>query len=172
MALHDPESTAQEKAMALKMGRQKKIQIIDGQQVEILEEIEDEEYFEDEEDISLLEEDENAMAQRDSKSMVSVQVHFLCVMIIRNTLPTCQLLHRVRTDNSTSSWRSFSIRMRMVKGEETLSLWPIQVPLPPPHLPHRDLAVLTLSKRLRTAPKSLLNTVLQTVSASTMTTMR
>ena len=89
MALHDPESTAQEKAMALKMGRQKKIQIIDGQQVEILEEIEDEEYFEDEEDISLLEEDENAMAQRDSKSMVYVQVHFLCVMIIRNTLPTC-----------------------------------------------------------------------------------
>ena len=75
MALHDPESTAQEKAMALKMGRQKKIQIIDGQQVEILEEIEDEEYLEDEEDISLLEEDEDAMAQRDSKGMVSVQVH-------------------------------------------------------------------------------------------------
>ena len=74
MALHDPESTAQEKAMALKMGRQKKIQIIDGQQVEILEEIEDEEYLEDEEDISLLEEDEDAMAQRDSKGMVSVQV--------------------------------------------------------------------------------------------------
>ena len=33
MALHDPESTAQEKAMALKIGRQKKIQIIDGQRV-------------------------------------------------------------------------------------------------------------------------------------------
>ena len=43
MALHDPESTAQEKAMALKRGRQKKIQTIDGQQVKILEEIEDEE---------------------------------------------------------------------------------------------------------------------------------
>ena len=74
MALHDPESTAQEKAMALKMGRQKKIQIIDGQQVEILEEIEDEEYIEDEEDISLLDEDENGVGQRDSKGMVSVQV--------------------------------------------------------------------------------------------------
>ena len=78
MALHDPESTAQEKAMALKMGRQKKIQIIDGQQVEILEEIEDEEYLEDEEDISLLEEDENGnVQQRDSKGMVSVQVGLL-----------------------------------------------------------------------------------------------
>ena len=33
MALHDPESTAQEKALALKLGRQKKIQIIDGKQV-------------------------------------------------------------------------------------------------------------------------------------------
>ena len=33
MALHDPDSTAQEKAIALKIGRQKKIQIIDGQQV-------------------------------------------------------------------------------------------------------------------------------------------
>ena len=62
--------------MALKMGRQKKIQIIDGQQVEILEEIEDEEYLEDEEDISLLEDDEDAMGQRDSKGMVSVQVQF------------------------------------------------------------------------------------------------
>jgi len=36
MALHDPESTVQEKAMALKFGRQKKIQIIDGHQVEVL----------------------------------------------------------------------------------------------------------------------------------------
>lgn len=33
MSVHDPDSTAQEKAMALKLGRQKKIQIIDGQQV-------------------------------------------------------------------------------------------------------------------------------------------
>ena len=36
MALHDPESSAQEKAMALKIGRQKKIQVIDGQRVEVL----------------------------------------------------------------------------------------------------------------------------------------
>ena len=35
MALHDPESTAQEKAIALKIGRQKKIQIIDGQRVRL-----------------------------------------------------------------------------------------------------------------------------------------
>jgi len=37
MAIHDPESSAHEKAMALKVGRQKKIQIIDGQQVEVIE---------------------------------------------------------------------------------------------------------------------------------------
>ena len=30
MALHDPDSSAKEKAIALKIGRQKKIQIIDG----------------------------------------------------------------------------------------------------------------------------------------------
>ena len=36
MALHDPESSAQEKAIALKIGRQKKIQVIDGQRVEVL----------------------------------------------------------------------------------------------------------------------------------------
>ena len=33
MALHDPDSSVQEKAMALKFGRQRKIQVIDGQQV-------------------------------------------------------------------------------------------------------------------------------------------
>ena len=31
--MHDPDSSAAEKAIALKIGRQKKIQIIDGQQV-------------------------------------------------------------------------------------------------------------------------------------------
>jgi len=36
MALHDPESTEQAKAIALKIGRQKKIQVIDGQRVEVL----------------------------------------------------------------------------------------------------------------------------------------
>ena len=36
MALHDPDSSAAEKAIALKIGRQKKIQIIDGQQVKPL----------------------------------------------------------------------------------------------------------------------------------------
>ena len=43
MALHDPDSTAQEKAMALKIGRQKKIQVIDGQRVEVMTEGSDEE---------------------------------------------------------------------------------------------------------------------------------
>ena len=45
MALHDPESSVQEKAMALKYGRHKKIQYIDGHQVEVLtgEDSEDEE---------------------------------------------------------------------------------------------------------------------------------
>ena len=34
--MHDPESSTHEKALALKLGRQKKIQYIDGQQVEVL----------------------------------------------------------------------------------------------------------------------------------------
>jgi len=55
MALHDPESTEQEKALALKIGRQKKIQIIDGQHVEVLtgddEEDEEDEEYEDEDDL-------------------------------------------------------------------------------------------------------------------------
>lgn len=36
MAVHDPESSLQEKQQALKIGRQKKIQIIDGQRVEVM----------------------------------------------------------------------------------------------------------------------------------------
>jgi len=36
MALHDPDSTIQQKAEALKIGRTKKIQMIDGQQVEVM----------------------------------------------------------------------------------------------------------------------------------------
>jgi len=43
MALHDPESSQKEKNLALKLGRQKKIQIIDGQQVEVLGGFDDEE---------------------------------------------------------------------------------------------------------------------------------
>ena len=49
MALHDPESSAKEKAMALKIGRQKKIQIIDGQQVEVLGGFDDEEEYDEDE---------------------------------------------------------------------------------------------------------------------------
>ncbi|KAJ9600457.1 hypothetical protein L9F63_009227 [Diploptera punctata] len=47
MAVHDPESSAQEKALALKLGRQKKIQIIDGQQVEVMAGEEDDDEDED-----------------------------------------------------------------------------------------------------------------------------
>ncbi|KAJ4438811.1 hypothetical protein ANN_14763, partial [Periplaneta americana] len=47
MAVHDPESSAQEKALALKLGRQKKIQIIDGQQVEVMAGEEDDDDDED-----------------------------------------------------------------------------------------------------------------------------
>lgn len=36
MAVHDPESSVHEKQLALKLGRQKKIQMIDGQQVEVM----------------------------------------------------------------------------------------------------------------------------------------
>lgn len=50
MALHDPDSSVREEAMALKMGRRKRIQIIDGQQVEIYQNDDSEEEEEDEED--------------------------------------------------------------------------------------------------------------------------
>lgn len=36
MALHDPDPTIQRKQLELKIGRQKKIQMIDGQQVEVM----------------------------------------------------------------------------------------------------------------------------------------
>ncbi|KRT79336.1 zinc finger protein, partial [Oryctes borbonicus] len=36
MAVHDPDSSIQEKQLALKLGRQKKIQMIDGQRVEVM----------------------------------------------------------------------------------------------------------------------------------------
>lgn len=36
MAVHDPDSSVQEKQQALKLGRQKKIQFIDGQRVEVM----------------------------------------------------------------------------------------------------------------------------------------
>ncbi|XP_076686162.1 uncharacterized protein LOC143378358 isoform X4 [Andrena cerasifolii] len=57
MAVHDPESSLQEKQQALKMGRQKKIQIIDGQRVEVMTGYEDdeEEEEEDEEDMMAVE---------------------------------------------------------------------------------------------------------------------
>lgn len=47
MSVHDPESSVHEKAIALKIGRQKKIQIIDGQQVEVMPGEEDEDEDED-----------------------------------------------------------------------------------------------------------------------------
>lgn len=50
MAQHDPESNVREQSMALKIGRQKRIQIIDGQQVEIMTNEDDDEEEEEEED--------------------------------------------------------------------------------------------------------------------------
>lgn len=44
MAFHDPDSNLREHAMALKEGRQKRIQVIDGQQVEVFTGVDDEEY--------------------------------------------------------------------------------------------------------------------------------
>jgi len=81
MALHDPESTEQEKAMALKIGRQKKIQIIDGQQVEVLtgddeddEEEYDEEELEDEDDlIEQSEPDEAVVGAGVEQKMMAVE---------------------------------------------------------------------------------------------------
>lgn len=50
MALHDPDSTDHEKAQALKIGRQKKIQIINGEQVEVIDGEETDDEMEDYED--------------------------------------------------------------------------------------------------------------------------
>lgn len=50
MALHDPDSSVREEAMALKMGRRKRIQIIDGQQVEIYQSNDDSEEEEEEDE--------------------------------------------------------------------------------------------------------------------------
>lgn len=47
MAVHDPESSIQETQLALKLGRQKKIQIIDGQQVEVMPGMDSDEMDED-----------------------------------------------------------------------------------------------------------------------------
>ncbi|XP_008211025.1 transcriptional repressor CTCF isoform X2 [Nasonia vitripennis] len=73
MAVHDPESSLQEKQQALKMGRQKKIQIIDGQRVEVLtgyEDDEDEEEEEEEEE----EEDMMAVEGSDGQQYVVLEV--------------------------------------------------------------------------------------------------
>ncbi|KAG4073908.1 hypothetical protein HA402_014113 [Bradysia odoriphaga] len=50
MALHDPDSSIREEAIALKMGRRKRIQIIDGQQVEIYQSNDDSEEEEEEDE--------------------------------------------------------------------------------------------------------------------------
>lgn len=50
MAIHDPDLSIQEKQLALKLGRQKKIQMIDGQQVEVMPQL----GSEDEEDSDMM----------------------------------------------------------------------------------------------------------------------
>lgn len=49
MSLHDPDSSVREHAMALKVGRKKRVQVVNGQQVEYIG-FEDEEEYEGEED--------------------------------------------------------------------------------------------------------------------------
>lgn len=49
MSLHDPDSSVREHAMALKVGRKKRVQIVNGQQIEYMG-FEDEEEYEGEED--------------------------------------------------------------------------------------------------------------------------
>lgn len=52
MAIHDPESAVHERAMALKIGRQKRIQLVNGQQVEVMDDEDEEE--EDENDTPMV----------------------------------------------------------------------------------------------------------------------
>lgn len=54
MAVHDPESSVHEKQLALKLGRQKKIQMIDGQQVEVMPGIDSEEEEDEDEDSDMM----------------------------------------------------------------------------------------------------------------------
>ncbi|XP_011352467.1 transcriptional repressor CTCFL isoform X2 [Ooceraea biroi] len=69
MAVHDPESSLQEKQQALKIGRQKKIQIIDGQRVEVMTGYDDDEEEEEEE-----EEDMMAVQGSDGQQYVVLEV--------------------------------------------------------------------------------------------------
>lgn len=52
MAQHDPDSAIRQEAMALKVGRQKRIQIIDGQKVEVMSDMESDEFEGEEDDIN------------------------------------------------------------------------------------------------------------------------
>ncbi|XP_031618031.1 transcriptional repressor CTCF-like [Contarinia nasturtii] len=62
MSLHDPDSSVREHAMALKQGRKKRVQIVNGQQVEYIG-FEGEEEYEGEEDYELDGEDETSIEQ-------------------------------------------------------------------------------------------------------------
>uniref|UniRef100_A0A0A9WVG1 Transcriptional repressor CTCF n=3 Tax=Lygus hesperus TaxID=30085 RepID=A0A0A9WVG1_LYGHE len=73
MSAHDPESSAQEKALALKLGRQKKIQIIDGQQVEVMPGIDDDE-DEDEESEGEIDSSVMAVEGSDGQQYVVLEV--------------------------------------------------------------------------------------------------
>lgn len=78
MSVHDPESSAHEKAIALKLGRQKKIQIIDGQQVEVIPGEEEDE--EDDIDGSMME------VESDGQQYVVLEVIQLQVTIYLHNL--------------------------------------------------------------------------------------
>ncbi|CAB0009497.1 unnamed protein product, partial [Nesidiocoris tenuis] len=74
MSAHDPESSAQEKALALKLGRQKKIQIIDGQQVEVLPGDDDDEEDEEDEDEGEMSSSVMAVEGSDGQQYVVLEV--------------------------------------------------------------------------------------------------
>lgn len=64
MSLHDPESTVREHAMALKVGRKKRVQVVNGQQVEYIG-FEDEEEYEGESDYVDGDDDDNVDDEED-----------------------------------------------------------------------------------------------------------
>lgn len=93
MSAHDPLSTAHEKALALKLGRQKKIQIIDGQQVEVMPGEEEDEDEADETDATGedngLEGSVMAVEGCDGQQYVVLEVIQLQVRLIYSIMISC-----------------------------------------------------------------------------------
>lgn len=69
MALHDPESSAYQEALALKAGRQKRIEYIDGQPVEVMGEEEEPQLLDEDSDMQEVQEE----TKQDQKNLVAVK---------------------------------------------------------------------------------------------------